>query len=235
MCEHFFLRCFSNSTPQTHFFPLRLRFIFGLPLVSVRLVLNLKLIIMKKTLRNLSIIASFAISGSLSAQSLCYTPVVDGSGMPTVSGSGAPVITGETWNCYESKVQVVEVYYIYDFTPMETVDANSKEKITKAAETTLFEYDKAEIRKSEQGSLDDLAMAMKKNQGYNLVIEGHADSTGSKPYNYELGKERAVNVFHYLADKGVNPKRLKVRSYGENRPQSINAAYNRRVEFFVTK
>ena len=190
---------------------------------------------MKKTLRNISIIASLAIAGSVNAQTLCYTPVVDGSGMPAVSGSGTPVITGETWDCYEPQIQVIEVYYIYDFTPIESVDADSKEKIATAAETTLFEYDKAAIKKSEQGALDDLAMAMKRHEGYTLVIEGHADSTGSKPYNYELGKERAENVFHYLADKGVNPKRLKVRSYGENRPQSINPAFNRRVEFHITK
>lgn len=190
---------------------------------------------MKKTLHNLSIIASLAIAGSINAQSLCYQPVVDASGIPSVSGNGTPVITGEMWDCYEPKIQVIEVFYIYDFTPLETVDTDSKEKIAKAAETTLFEYDKSEIRASETKSLNDLAAAMKRNEGYTLVIEGHADSVGTKAYNYDLAKRRAESVFYYLAKKGVDTQRLKVKSYGENRPQSMNPVYNRRVEFYVTK
>lgn len=190
---------------------------------------------MKKILQTITLITSLTITGSLLAQPLCYTPVVSSDGMPLISSNGTPVITGETWDCYEPEIHIIEVYYIYDFTPLETVDADSKEKIAKAAETTLFEYDKAAIRKSEQRSLDDLAMAMKRHEGYTLVIEGHADSVGTKAYNYDLAKQRAESVFHYLANKGVNPKRLKVKSYGENKPQSINPAYNRRVEFYVTK
>ena len=150
---------------------------------------------MKKTLRNLSIIASLAIAGSVNAQSLCYQSVVDASGIPSVSGNGAPVITGEMWDCYEPKIQIIEVFYIYDFTPTETVDTDSKEKITRAAETTLFEYDKSEIRASETKFLDDLADAMKRNEGYTLVIEGHADSTGTKAYNYDLAKRKSRKCF----------------------------------------
>ncbi|GEM_PF-691067 len=51
-----------------------------------------------------------------------------------------------------------------------------------------------------------------------IVIEGHADETGSALLNMELGQKRAQRVAKYLTQNGFSPDRLRIISYGETRP-----------------
>ncbi|MBM3555624.1 MAG: OmpA family protein [Alphaproteobacteria bacterium] len=68
-----------------------------------------------------------------------------------------------------------------------------------------------------------------------LVIEGHADATGSDAYNDALSERRAAAVARYLADRhGVDPSRLFIRGLGARDPldrSDPTAAVNRRVQF----
>ena len=55
-------------------------------------------------------------------------------------------------------------------------------------------------------------------------------------YNIALGEKRALSVKDYLTMMGVEPDRLEVVSYGEERPafegsDEKSRALNRRVEF----
>ena len=191
---------------------------------------------MKKHLISIVGLLAFGFITTVNAQTLCYTPLVDGSGKPVVSGDGGPVVT-DTYDCETSEIEVdvIEVTYIYEIVPFKPVDNITKSSIQKATEAVLFDFDEAEIMSSGYKVLNDVANAMKSNKDYNLVIEGHADEKGTEPYNYDLAKERAKNVYRYLVNKGVDPSRLNVRSYGENQPRSTNPKYNRRVEFMVTQ
>ncbi len=64
---------------------------------------------------------------------------------------------------------------------------------------------------------------------------GHADSTGSKHRNMQLGMERAESVKLYLYDQHNVPlHKMNVLSFGEDRPMAQNdtpegRAQNRRV------
>lgn len=69
-----------------------------------------------------------------------------------------------------------------------------------------------------------------------LRIEGHTDSDGSPPANQTLSERRALAVARWLADAGIDCRRLLPVGFGETRPvvpntTSDNKAQNRRVAF----
>jgi len=63
-----------------------------------------------------------------------------------------------------------------------------------------------------------------RNVEYNAIIEGHADEQGTREYNLALGARRANSVSEYLIGKGISPARIKVVSYGKERPLEICSA-----------
>jgi len=102
-----------------------------------------------------------------------------------------------------------------------------------------FEFDRADIRPADQGTLDRKAAILAANSAVRLRISGHADDRGSDEYNLALGNRRAAAAKRYLENKGIDASRMEVVSYGEERPLnpgSDEAAYaqNRRDEFEVT-
>jgi len=102
-----------------------------------------------------------------------------------------------------------------------------------------FEFDRAEIRPADQGTLDRKAAILAANTAVRLRIAGHADDRGSDEYNLALGNRRAAAAKRYLENKGVESARVEVVSYGEERPLNPGAdeaayAQNRRDEFEIT-
>ncbi len=51
-----------------------------------------------------------------------------------------------------------------------------------------------------------------------LVIEGHCDERGTREYKIALGERRAAAVRAFLTANGVDAGRLKIISYGKERP-----------------
>ncbi len=51
-----------------------------------------------------------------------------------------------------------------------------------------------------------------------LTIEGHCDQRGTQDYNLILGKKRAEAAQEYLVNLGVQSHRIKIVSYGKERP-----------------
>ena len=74
-----------------------------------------------------------------------------------------------------------------------------------------------------------------------LDLRGHTDSVGTVEYNYLLGENRALSVKDYLISIGIEPRRIKVKSFGKEVPIASNEtaygrAKNRRVEIrFIKK
>lgn len=103
-----------------------------------------------------------------------------------------------------------------------------------------FDYDRANVRKSEIAKVRKVADLMQKFTNIEIQLEGHADERGSTDYNFVLGQRRAESVKELLVSYGVGANRLPVRSFGEEFP-AVNAqteeayAKNRRVEFVITK
>ena len=88
----------------------------------------------------------------------------------------------------------------------------------------LFEVDQSVLTSSAATILDGQAQWLMRNSDYSAVIEGHADEQGTREYNLALGARRANAVEEYLIAEGVAPTRLRVVSFGKERPLEICSA-----------
>lgn len=102
-----------------------------------------------------------------------------------------------------------------------------------------FDYDKATFKTESFNELNKLERMMRQNTNLRVEISGHTDNFGSAAYNMKLSQKRAQAVKDFLVSKGIDPRRVTVRGYGETRPLASNddekegRELNRRVEFKV--
>ena len=98
----------------------------------------------------------------------------------------------------------------------------------------------SELIESSYDELNLVAQMMLQNPEIEIELAGHTDNRGSPRLNQELSEQRVQVVKNYLAEKGVNGKRLNGEGYGGARPIASNATeetrkLNRRVEFIIIK
>ena len=82
----------------------------------------------------------------------------------------------------------------------------------------LFLVDQSNLTPEGQATLDGQAAWLNTNTDYQAVIEGHADEQGTREYNLALGARRANSVREYLTSREIAASRLRVVSYGKERP-----------------
>ena len=87
-----------------------------------------------------------------------------------------------------------------------------------AADTVYFDFDRATIKPSETGKIEEVAKYLQANPTHAVQIEGHCDERGTEQYNLSLGERRALSVREYLVTAGIQPDRIFTISYGESRP-----------------
>jgi OOP family OmpA-OmpF porin len=102
----------------------------------------------------------------------------------------------------------------------------------------LFDFDKTAIKPDGAKILDRLVAFLNENRDRGVDLEGHTDWIGTDRYNQGLSERRAASVRDYLVKKGVDPKRIATRGFGESKPIADNKtrdgrAKNRRVEIRV--
>ena len=111
----------------------------------------------------------------------------------------------------------------------------------------LFDFDKWDIRKEAEPTLQNVADVIKKYPNASILIEGYTDSKGSDSYNLRLSQRRADSVKNWLVKKGgINGKNISTKGWGEANPVAPNEnpdgsdntegrQKNRRVEITVKK
>ena len=108
------------------------------------------------------------------------------------------------------------------------------EKIqTNLDDKVYFDFDKSSLDADDKNLLEQYLPAIRKAKIVRL--EGHCDERGTREYNLALGERRALEVRDFLIIKGVSGKKIRVVSFGEERPikNASNEkawAENRRVE-----
>jgi outer membrane protein OmpA-like peptidoglycan-associated protein len=96
-------------------------------------------------------------------------------------------------------------------------------KIDLAADV-LFDFDKAEIKKEAEPSLQNLATVLKANPNAKVAIEGHTDGRGADDYNQKLSEARAASVKQWLvANAQANGANIAIRGWGKTKPVAPNA------------
>ena len=105
--------------------------------------------------------------------------------------------------------------------------------------TTLrinFDFNKWNVKKIYYPQLKKVAEILKANPNLKIEIDGYTDNIGSKAYNLKLSLKRAEAIKNVLVNVyKIDPKRIKVKGFGEEYPlvpntTPTNRALNRRVE-----
>ena len=101
-------------------------------------------------------------------------------------------------------------------------------------DTVLFGYDSSALSSAALETLDAQAALLNAKPSFRVKIEGHADERGTREYNLALGQRRASATRDYLVAKGVDGSRIRIVSYGKERPAAIGSneeawAKNRRT------
>lgn len=103
-------------------------------------------------------------------------------------------------------------------TPQPETAQGAAEEKTSPLKDIFFDYDKGAIRADMKKSLNEDVRWLKANPTASIIIEGHCDERGTGEYNLALGQRRAKSTKDYLVAAGINAKRIKVISYGKERP-----------------
>ena len=103
-----------------------------------------------------------------------------------------------------------------------------------------FDYDKSDVRPSEQSSLQADVAFLQQHSNISFTIEGHCDERGSTEYNLALGDNRASAVKNALVAAGIPADRIKTVSFGKEKPfctESNESCWqqNRRGHFVYSK
>ena len=130
---------------------------------------------------------------------------------------------------YDGGISTVEASTQEDY----PLDYETKAIFTKA--TVYFEFDKFNLNSKSLQTLKSAVVAMQDNPSIKITISGHADERGTREYNLALGQRRAEAVRDYFAVNGISNNRIKVKSYGEEKPLSNGSnessySKNRRAE-----
>lgn len=101
-----------------------------------------------------------------------------------------------------------------------------------------FDFDKSVILQQSYQTLKQLLDLLSRYPKMRIEIQGHTDSQGTPAYNRRLSERRAKAVVDYLVGKGVNPRRLQYKGFGDTQPIATNSteegrATNRRVAFVI--
>jgi outer membrane protein OmpA-like peptidoglycan-associated protein len=106
-------------------------------------------------------------------------------------------------------------------------------------EPIRFHLGKATLAPESHAVLDQVARLLASHPELALVeVQGHTDNQGPAAKNRKLSQARAEAVVRYLAGSGVDPRRLRAKGYGADRPlapnfNKRNRELNRRVELHV--
>lgn len=105
-----------------------------------------------------------------------------------------------------------------------------------------FDFGKADVRPDDVNILEANTAWLRAHPSYLVLIEGHSDNRGDShrknEINIDLGERRAQAVRSYLVAHGIDPTRITILSYGQERPQCAEQtercwSQNRRSRFLV--
>ena len=152
-----------------------------------------------------------AIIGAVSLLSACET-----ASQKVVSGSAATSSSGSSSASSSSSVDKKKSLFAQS-------KKTAADKLIAVGDRVLFDYDSAKLDSSAKILLDGQSRFLRANTDLNFIVEGHCDERGTREYNLALGEQRASAVRDYLVLQGIDPDRIKVISYGKEKPAVVGS------------
>jgi peptidoglycan-associated lipoprotein len=125
-------------------------------------------------------------------------------------------------------------------TPPAVNTMGAEEEFAANVKDVFFDYDKYSIRTDAQTTLSKDAAYLSSHPNVKILIGGYCDERGSDEYNLGLGQNRADSAKKVLVNAGIAPSRIRVISYGKEKPfctESTEACWqeNRRAGFTLDR
>jgi outer membrane protein OmpA-like peptidoglycan-associated protein/Tol biopolymer transport system component len=120
--------------------------------------------------------------------------------------------------------------------PLQPIEANASVIL----KNIFFDVNQFVLKPASQIELDDVVNLLKENPTVSIRINGYTDNVGKPADNLLLSENRAKSVVNYLKSKGIDPRRLSFKGFGDAEPVSPNTtdagrAQNRRTELKIVK
>jgi peptidoglycan-associated lipoprotein len=117
-----------------------------------------------------------------------------------------------------------------------TTTISPEEEFRSSVQDVFFDYDTYDIRGDAQAILSRDASYLASHPDVKVTIGGYCDERGSNEYNLALGQNRADAAKNALVTAGVAASRIKVISYGKEKPFCLESTeecwqQNRRAGF----
>jgi len=94
-----------------------------------------------------------------------------------------------------------------------------------------YEFGKYDLLPESIVALDSLVSLLQLNPTVTIELMAHTDYIGSDQFNFELSQKRAESVVSYLIGKGINPRRLVAKGYGETWPKTVTREIAAQYDF----
>jgi len=124
--------------------------------------------------------------------------------------------------------------------PLPPRSLTAEEEFRANVQDIFFDYDKSSVRPEGITTLTQDAAYFNAHPTLKILIGGYCDERGSAEYNIALGEERAQAAKKALVNDGVDGSRLRVISYGKEKPfctESTEECWqkNRRAGFSIDR
>ena len=101
------------------------------------------------------------------------------------------------------------------------VPGSQQDFVVNVGDRVFFETDSPELTPQARATLDSQVQWLQRYSQYTFTLEGHADERGTREYNFSLSARRAQTVRDYLASRGIQGNRMRIVSYGKERPVAV--------------
>ncbi|MGA2650107.1 MAG: peptidoglycan-associated lipoprotein Pal [Terracidiphilus sp.] len=124
--------------------------------------------------------------------------------------------------------------------PAPVNNMSAEEEFKANVQDIFFDYDKYNIRADAQATLSRDVSYLVSHPNVKVLIGGYCDERGSNEYNLALGQNRAESAMKGLVNAGVAASRIRVISYGKEKPFCTEATEscwqeNRRAGFSMDR
>lgn len=164
-----------------------------------------------------NILILFAATAFLAACETAAKKTDDGAGSTTTSSTSGVTTSTSTTTAETSSTTSPSA------APAEDPQMVMEREFAKVGNIVLFDFDSAQLNDYAQRVLDRQAAFLKAQPEARIMVGGHADERGTREYNLALGERRASSARDYLVTKGVNAARIRIISYGKERPVAVGS------------
>lgn len=139
-----------------------------------------------------------------------------------------------TLNCNVYRVEQPRPVMAQQETVTTTVQEETRLLPVVSTYTIYFDFDKSNIRESEQATISKLANELATYNPTQVTVAGFTDTSGPADYNQTLSQKRAQSVAQALTARGIANQVIDKEAYGESMPavqtgDGVKNEENRRV------